>query len=103
MKQESPGFRHGECQKCAIAVTFEGDDFKMLGEFDIDTNTSQLSSCGKKVWFCNKTCCAENQGFEIPETATYCDIVLLVYRPEVDDGKTWILQSVKRLYINKNI
>ena len=89
--------------KCAIAVTFEGDDFKILGEFDIDTKTSQLSSCGKKVWFCNKTCCAENQGFEIPETATYCDIVLLVYRPGIDDGKTWILQSVKRLYINKNI
>ena len=41
--------------------------------------------------------------FEIPETATYCDIVLLVYRPGIEDGKTWILQSVKRLYISKNI
>ena len=89
--------------KCAIAVTFNGEDFKILGEFDIDTKTSQLSSCGKKVWFYNKTFCAENQGFEIPETATYCDIVLLVYRPGIDDGKTWILQSVKRLYINRGI
>ena len=88
---------------CAITVTFYGELFQTLGEFKINTSSEKLSLLGNKAWFCTNTYCAEQQQFEIPEPATYCDIALLVYCPNLSDGKKWVVQTVKRLYINRKI
>ena len=85
---------------CRLAVTFDGVNFKGIGDFPLVTESSKLSACGNRS-FCNITLLLKEQNIEIPESAMYCDLVLLVKYPPKEESGKWILQTIKRLYINK--
>lgn len=86
--------------ECMLAVTFDGNKFKGIGDFCLNTDSSKLSQCGNRA-FCNTTFLMKNQTFEVPENATYCDLVVLIKHPPESETGKWILQTIKRLYINK--
>lgn len=85
---------------CRLTVTFDGIDFKGICDFLFNTELSKLSKCGERL-FCNATLFAKNQSFVIPENATYCDLVLLIKHPPQSETGKWVLQTIKRIYINK--
>ncbi len=99
-KDEGVYIKKNQVYDCRVAVTFDGINFKGLGDFTLNTESSKLSKCGER-YFCNATALVKEQSFEIPETATYCDLVLLIKHPPKSDTAKWVLQTIKRLYINK--
>lgn len=86
--------------ECRLAVTFDGNNFKGMGDFSLNTDSSKLSHCGNRA-FCNATFLMKDQTFEVPENATYCDLVMLIKHPPKPETGKWILQTIKRLYLNK--
>lgn len=85
---------------CRLAVTFDGEKFKGICDFTFSTSSSRLSKCGDRS-FCNVTLLVNGQSFEIPDNANSCDLVLLIKHPPQSDNGKWILQTIRRLYINK--
>ncbi len=85
---------------CRLAVTFDGETFMGIGGFTFRADKSKLSKCGNR-YFYNSSFLVDNQTFEIPENVAQCDLALLIkYPPNSDSGK-WVLQTLKRLHINK--
>lgn len=88
--------------ECMLAVTFDGIKYNGIGEFDFCTESSKLSKCGDRSFY-SSTLVVREQSFDVPENATQCDLVLLIkHPPEPEKGK-WVLQTIKRLHINKPI
>ena len=99
-KNEGYTFERNKTYNCMLAVTHDGNKFKGFGQFDFFVDSEKLSSCGQRDFY-NTTFLVENQMIEIPENATQCDLVLLIKYPPEDDNGKWIIQTIKRLYINK--
>ncbi len=99
-KNDGVYIQKGQQYDCRLAVTFDGNNFKGIGDFNLNTDASKLSQCGNRS-FCNASFLMKDQTFEVPENATYCDLVVLIKHPPKSETGKWILQTIKRLYINK--
>ena len=62
-KNEGSYIKKDEVYDCRLAVTFDGNDFKGLGDFTLNTESFKLSKCGERH-FCNTTALVKEQSFD---------------------------------------
>ena len=84
---------------CMLSVSSDGETLEGIRQFKFNTYGDQKIDFGDRKIFHSTNIMKEIQ-ISIPQNASHFDLVLLIKNPPNDGGK-WVLQTLKRFFINK--